>query len=56
MTQDLNHMKTDVALIKKDIKNIEQFFSKFDYIVEMTAERDKTVSYTHLTLPTTPYV
>ena len=44
MTQDLNHMKTDVALIKKDIKNIEQFFSKFDYIVEMTAERDKNMA------------
>tara|TARA_B100001057_G_scaffold416590_1_gene434702 strand:- start:11973 stop:12467 length:495 start_codon:yes stop_codon:yes gene_type:complete len=44
MSQDLSHVKTDVALIKKDIKQIEKFFTKFDYIVEISAERDKNMA------------
>lgn len=47
MSQELTSVKTDVALIKKDIKQIEKFFSKFDYIVEMSAERDKNIAVQH---------
>lgn len=47
MSQELSSVKTDVALIKKDIKQIERFFSKFDYIVEMSAERDKNIAVQH---------
>lgn len=45
--QNLSGVKTDVALIKKDIKQIERFFSKFDYVVEMSAERDKNLAVQH---------
>jgi hypothetical protein len=42
--QNLSGVKTDVALIKKDIKQIEKFFSKYEYIIEKSADRDKTLT------------
>jgi len=34
MSEDLNHVKTDIALIKKDIQSIGKFFDKVDTAVE----------------------
>lgn len=34
MSNDLNPIKTDVALIKNDLKNIERFFDKVDEAME----------------------
>lgn len=34
MSDDLNHVKTDIALIKKDIQSIGKFFDKVDDAVE----------------------
>ena len=45
--QTLSGVKTDVALIKKDIKQIEKFFSKYEYILEKSTERDKRVAVQH---------
>jgi len=45
--QNLSGVKTDVALIKKDIKQIEKFFSKYEYILEKSADRDKRVAVQH---------
>ena len=45
--QNLSGVKTDVALIKKDIKQIEKFFSKYEYIIEKSADRDKRVAVQH---------
>lgn len=37
MSQELNEVKTDIALIKKDVKQIERFFDKVDAVMsEMT--------------------
>ena len=37
MSEELNEVKTDIALIKKDIKQIERFFDKVDAVMsEMT--------------------
>lgn len=45
--QNISGVKTDVALIKKDIKQIEKFFSKYEYILEKSTERDKRVAVQH---------
>ena len=45
--QHISGVKTDVALIKKDIKQIEKFFSKYEYIIEKSAERDKRIAVQH---------
>jgi|14BtaG_2_1085337.scaffolds.fasta_scaffold00988_4 DNA anti-recombination protein RmuC len=45
--QNISGVKTDVALIKKDIKQIEKFFSKYEYIIEKSADRDKRVAVQH---------
>ena len=45
--QNLSGVKTDVALIKKDIKQIEKFFSKYEYIIEKSGERDKRIAVQH---------
>ena len=37
-------IKTDVALIKKDIKTIEKYFSKFDLALDTMAEMSKQVA------------
>lgn len=42
--QDENNLKTDVALIKKDIKQIERFFSKFDAALETMADMSQKVA------------
>lgn len=42
--QDENNLKTDVALIKKDIKQIERFFSKFDAALETMADMSRKVA------------
>ena len=34
MSDELNHVKTDIALIKNDIKQIERFFNKVDDAME----------------------
>ena len=34
MEKELNHLKTDIALIKNDIKQIERFFNKVDEAME----------------------
>lgn len=34
MSDELNHVKTDIALIKNDIKQIERFFDKVDDAME----------------------
>ena len=37
MAEELNEVKTDIALIKKDVKQIERFFDKVDAVMsEMT--------------------
>lgn len=37
MSEELNQVKTDIALIKKDVKQIERFFDKVDAVMsEMT--------------------
>jgi len=41
--QDQN-LKTDVALIQKDIKQIERFFSKFDTALETMADMSQKVA------------
>lgn len=50
--QNLSGVKTDVALIKKDIKQIEKFFSKYEYIIEKSADRDKKIAVQHEILNT----
>ena len=41
--QDVN-LKTDVALIQKDLKQIERFFSKFDTALEAMADMSQKVA------------
>ena len=41
--QDIN-LKTDVALIKKDIKQIERFFNKFDSALETMSDMSQKVA------------
>ena len=38
------------------INNAEEGFSALETLVRLIMEKSETVSYTHLTLPTTPYV
>lgn len=45
--QSISAVKTDVALIKKDIKQIEKFFSKYEYIIEKSGDRDKRIAVQH---------
>lgn len=44
MTEQDQNLKTDVALIKKDIKQIERFFSKFDQALETMADVSQKVA------------
>lgn len=37
-------IKTDVALIKKDVKTIEKYFNKFDHALETMAEMSQTIA------------
>lgn len=47
MTDDLNSVKTDVALIKKDIKQIGRFFDKVDIAVESMSDIQKALAVQH---------
>lgn len=41
---EVNELQTDVALIKKDIKQIEKFFNKFDAALDTMSEMSKQVA------------
>ena len=45
--QNISSVITDVALIKKDIKQIETFFAKYEYIIEKSGDRDKRIAVQH---------
>ena len=45
--KSISSVITDVALIKKDIKQIEKFFSKYEYIIEKSGDRDKRIAVQH---------
>lgn len=44
MSEDLNHVKTDIALIKKDIQSIGKFFDRVDAAVDGMAEVAKSLA------------
>ena len=44
MSDDLNHVKTDIALIKKDIQSIGKFFDKVDEAVDGMADIAKSLA------------
>ena len=44
MSDDLSELKTDLALIQKDVKQIEKFFTKFDAALEAMAEVSQKVA------------
>ena len=47
LSKDISGVITDVALIKKDIKQIETFFAKYEYIIEKSGDRDKSIAVQH---------
>ena len=47
MPEDLNAMKTDVALIKKDIKQIGRFFDRVDSAVDAMAGIEQALAVQH---------
>ena len=44
MDQELNDLKVDIAIIKKDIKQIERFFDKVDVIIDDMSEVAKMIA------------
>ena len=44
MSEQDQNLKTDVALIKKDIKQIERFFTRFDTALESMADMSQKVA------------
>lgn len=44
MAEDLSELKTDIALIKKDVKQIERFFAKFDAALNTMSEVSQKVA------------
>lgn len=44
MQEELTEMKTDIALIKADVKNIQKFFAKVEASLDMMAELSKKVA------------
>lgn len=44
MSEDLSELKTDIALIKKDVKQIERFFAKFDAALDTMSEVSQKVA------------
>lgn len=44
MSNELNEVKVDIALIKKDIKQIERFFNKVDNAVDEMSDIAKTLA------------
>ena len=47
MPDELNVVKTDVALIKKDIKQIGRFFDRVDNAVDAMAGIQKSLAVQH---------
>lgn len=44
MSEELAEMKTDIALIKADVKNIQRFFGKVETSIDMMSEISKNVA------------
>lgn len=44
MSDELNEVKTDIALIKKDIKTIERFFNKVDTVMSEMSDMTKSLA------------
>lgn len=44
MQEELSEMKTDIALIKADIKQLNRFFTKVESSIDMMAELSKNVA------------
>jgi DNA repair exonuclease SbcCD ATPase subunit len=44
MAEELSELKTDIALIKKDVKQIERFFAKFDTALETMSDVSQKVA------------
>jgi DNA repair exonuclease SbcCD ATPase subunit len=44
MAEELSDLKTDIALIKKDVKQIERFFAKFDTALEAMSDVSQKVA------------
>ena len=44
MDQELNSLKVDIAIIKRDIKQIERFFDKVDTVVDEMSEVAKMIA------------
>jgi DNA repair exonuclease SbcCD ATPase subunit len=44
MAGELSELKTDIALIKKDVKQIERFFAKFDAALEAMSDVSQKVA------------
>jgi hypothetical protein len=44
MQEELSEMKTDIALIKADIKQLNKFFTKVESSIDMMAELSKNVA------------
>lgn len=44
MSDELNQVKTDIALIKKDIKTIERFFNKVDTVMSEMSDMTKSLA------------
>ena len=44
MQEEITEMKTDIALIKKDVQNIQRFFAKVETSLDMMADLSKKVA------------
>ena len=44
MQEEITEMKTDIALIKKDVQNIQKFFTKVETSLDMMADLSKKVA------------
>lgn len=44
MDQEQNDLKVDIAIIKKDIKQIERFFDKVDHVIDEMSEVTKMLA------------
>jgi len=44
MQDEITEMKTDIALIKKDVQNIQRFFAKVETSLDMMADLSKKVA------------
>ena len=44
MAEEINDLKIDIAIIKKDIKTIERFFNKVDNVVDDISDISKMIA------------